>query len=204
MNIVRLVAGQTGYFVLRILFISSLGLFFTATSAQRGETMDKTQWWLGLKAGINTTSITVPESFVTLSSDLNDGKKDYQSSFDRLGYHIGIETSFDIMGFLEISFQPGLRVLKYGYENEWVWNDSLNQQTYKLTNLHNQTLTYLDIPLIFKYNFISSGQGKISIKGKDKKDIKVKSSGGVIAFVEGGGFYNRLFSADKKISQKDR
>ena len=82
--------------------------------------------------------------------------------------------------------------------------DSTGQPTYELTNLHHQTLTYLDLPLVFKFNFISSGQGKISIKGKDKKDIKIKSSGGLIAFVEGGAFYNRLLSADKKITQTIR
>lgn len=187
--------------MLRFLFLSSAVFFFTSTLAQRGESMSKTQWWLGLKTGMNTTSVSVPESFTALSSDFNEGKKDYQSSFSRLGYQVALQTDFDIFGVVDISFQPGLRVLKYGYENNWLWQDSTGQAIYELTNLHNQTLTYLDLPLIFKFNFISSGQGKISIKGKSKKDIKIKTGGGLIAFVEGGGFYNKLLSADKKITQ---
>ncbi len=187
--------------MLRLIFLFSVVLFFTSAVAQRGTTMDKTQWWLGLKAGMNATSVTVPEPFTVLTSDVNDGKKEYQSSFDRLGYQVAIQTDFDIFGVVDISFQPGLRVLKYGYENKWSWMDSTGQLAYELTNLHHQSLTYLDLPLVFKFNFISSGQGKISIKGKEKKDIKITSSGGLIAFVEGGAFYNRLLSADKKVTQ---
>lgn len=187
--------------MLRFLFLPSLLLFFASAFAQRGETMSKTQWWLGLKTGVNATSVSVPESFTALSSDFNEGKKDYQSSFSRLGYQVALQTDFDIFGVVDISFQPGLRVLKYGYENNWLWQDSTGQAIYELTNQHNQTLTYLDLPLIFKFNFISSGQGKISIKGKSKKDIKIKTGGGLIAFVEGGVFYNKLLSADKKITQ---
>ena len=54
----------------------------------------------------------VPESFAVLSSDVNDGEKEYQSSFDRLGYQVAIQTDFDIFGVVDISFQPGLTSFK--------------------------------------------------------------------------------------------
>ena len=62
-------------------------------------------------------------------------------------------------------------------------------------------MLFLDLPLALKFDFVNMANGGIKIKGKNKKDIKITSGGGLIAFLQVGAYYNRLLNASTSIEK---
>ena len=176
-----------------------LVLFPLMVFSQKAEPASGTQWWLGLRAGINTTNANVSTSYSVLETS-NSAllQKEYTS---RLGYFIGIEADFDLFGIFEIVFIPGIREMKYTSITSYNWIDSLAQPVYELELASNYDLVYFEVPLLLKYDFVHPASGGIKIKGKSKKNIRMSSGGGLIAYVQGGVFYNRLLSANTTINK---
>ena len=159
-------------------------------------TGNETQWWLGLKYGLATTNVNVLNSYSTLDSESD---KKYSSS---LGSLIGVEADFDLYGIVEVAFIPGVRQSNYSVGKSYNWSASSGESVYDLDLKHLYNLTYLEVPLFLKYDFINTAGGKIKVKGKDKSHVKISTSGGLIAFVQVGVSYTRLLNANTKIDKE--
>lgn len=166
--------------------------------SQKSESTPDTQWWLGLRGGANVTSLSTLKDYSVL---YNEQSEIIESTKTRMGWQIGIEGDFDLFGILELSLMPGLKKIGWDSDKSTSWQNGVTAQVYELEQTHSYDLLYFDLPLSVKFDFINMGLGGIKIKGKDKAHIKVKNGGGLIAFVQGGVFYNRLMNATTSIEK---
>lgn len=156
--------------------------YFTYDVPQRpseNERFLRTQWWLGFKAGVNT-SIASPEQryggFSAINGE-NTYEKDYED-FGHLSGHSGIVVTFYHKGF-SFSFEPNYRRQTFAYSNNFEWVDSNNpDNSLVLQYDQNHLLDYLEFPIFIKY---------------DITQTKFRP------FIQVGAYYGRLMSAEKSV-----
>ncbi len=145
---------------------------------------DLPQWSLGIKGGVNLSDVipTQPYQVITpldLSSNLTSHKT-YDESYTGLGNHIGLTAGFAVMPQLVIGLEPGYATYKFGYQNSYEWQQFEDQQKMVEVDLDvDQVISYLDIPLYFKYHL---------------------KTGPLKPFILVGGYYGFRTNADKNIS----
>ncbi len=122
-----------------------------------GNFLDK-QWWLGLKAGVNLSDVTVEKRYSALSpgnypTTLTDKAYD---NFNVIGSQVTLEVSFYYKGF-SFSLQPAYRHSIFTYTNNYEWSDPENATNrLELTYDNEQKVDHAEIPLIFKYDIIGN------------------------------------------------
>ncbi len=145
-----------------------------------------TQFWLGLKMGVNYTQ-AFPETRFAGFSPVNYDENDLQKSYDDFslaGAHMGLEMNFYHRGF-SASFQPAFKRSRYSYSSGFVWEGTQVNSRFE-TNLQvEQRLDLIELPLMIK--------GDIIRRGKIRPFLMV------------GGFYSLITSAQKdvEITQTD-
>ncbi|MEO1254237.1 MAG: outer membrane beta-barrel protein [Bacteroidota bacterium] len=138
-----------------------------------------TQFWLGLKLGINYTQ-AFPEDRATGFSPIDYSADSIQKSYDDFtlpGGHMGLEMNFYHRGF-SVSFQPAFKRSRFSYNSALEWRgESGNrfESRYKVE----QRLDVIELPLMFKYDLIRSGK--------------------IRPFVMLGGFHSIVTSAQKEV-----
>ncbi len=141
----------------------------------------KSQWWVGLRAGVNVTE-AIPDQRYSSFSPINyepiENEKVYDG-YSKAGYQAGLEVTYFTRG-ISISFQPMFARQFYEYSSYFVWSDVDNPdnrltQDFEIKN----DLEYLDLPLIIKYDLMS---------------------GRIRPFIQIGGYYSLLLSAGKTIN----
>ncbi|MEO9870018.1 outer membrane beta-barrel protein [Ekhidna sp.] len=145
-----------------------------------------TQFWLGLKMGVNYTQ-AFPETRNTGFSPIDYSADSLQKSYDDFalpGAHMGLEMNFYHRGF-SASFQPAYKRSRYKYNSalEWIGEQSANR--FETRYDVEQRLDLIELPLMIKYDVIQSGK--------------------IRPFVMVGGFHTLVISAQKdvKITQTD-
>ncbi|MBX2962794.1 MAG: outer membrane beta-barrel protein [Cyclobacteriaceae bacterium] len=128
-----------------------------ATNAPGGNFLDK-QWWLGLKAGANLSSVTIDKRYSAISPvnypTVNTDK--VYDEFNAIGSQVTLEVSFYYKGF-SFSFQPAYRHSVFTYTNSFEWSDPENANNQlTLTYASEQKVDHVETPLIFKYDIIGN------------------------------------------------
>lgn len=155
---------------------------FASRRPGQGNSFLDTQWWLGLKTGLNLTQ-AVPEAryavFSPVNYDATTLNKTY-GSYEKTGVQAGIEVTFYHKGF-SLSFQPNYRVQRFGYQNKYTWeNREIASQQLTLNYTRQVRLRYVDLPLIIKYDILQQTTFR--------------------PFIQLGGYYVLLAGADKSVS----
>lgn len=145
-----------------------------------------TQFWLGLKMGMNYTQ-AFPETRFTGFSPVDYSADSLQKSYDDFtlpGAHMGLEMNFYHRGF-SMSFQPVYKRSRYSYTSTLAWLGESSGNRFETTYDVQQRLDLIELPLTIKYDFIRSGK--------------------IRPFVMAGGFHSLIASAQKeiKITQVD-
>ncbi len=113
------------------------------------------QWWIGLKGGVNVSSVKVDQSYSIIaptnySADVS--KKKYEK-WKPMGTQIGLEATYAFRGF-SASIQPTYGTTRFRYENNYSWTDAeIPENHLDLRYEHDQQISHLYLPLIFKYEF---------------------------------------------------
>lgn len=161
---------------------------YSARKPSRTRTFLDTQWWLGLKTGVNFTE-AIPESRYAVFSPINYDPalldKQY-GGFQKMGMQAGIEVTFYHKGF-SFSLQPNFRRQRFEYENQYTWqNPEVADQKLTLNYVQEVSLDYIEIPFYIKYDIL--------------KRSKIRP------FIEIGAYYGRLSGAEKtvKVSGQDQ
>ncbi|GAB4243513.1 MAG: hypothetical protein Tsb0034_21410 [Ekhidna sp.] len=145
-----------------------------------------TQFWLGLKMGVNYTQAFPETSFNGFSpiDYLADSVSKSYDDFSLPGGHMGLEMNFYHRGF-SISFQPTYKRSRYRYNNALAWEGTQSANRFETNYEITQKLDLVELPLAVKYDIIQSGK--------------------IRPFVMVGGFHSLIASAQKdvKISQTD-
>lgn len=141
-----------------------------------------TQWWLGMKTGLNLTE-AVPQKRYAIFSPVNYEVDDLQKTygqFNRIAMQAGLEVTFYHKGF-SFSFQPNYNRQVFDYFNTYTWaHPELPEQSIELRYDHQVSLDFIELPLIIKYDVLRKGK--------------------IRPFVEAGGYYGILVGAVKDIA----
>lgn len=171
---------------LLVLLISGNLMAQKKPSSNPLESFLDTQFWLGLRMGINYTQAS-PETRNTGFSPIDYSADSLQKSYDDFslpGAHMGLEMNFYHRGF-SASFQPAYKRSRYKYNSvlEWVGESSGNR--FETRYDVEQRLDLIELPLMIKYDVIKKGK--------------------IRPFAMVGGFYSIIASAQKdvKITQTD-
>ncbi len=116
------------------------------------------QWWLGLKAGTNLTTIHVLQSYSIFSptnySEDQSAKK--YDNFKQLGAQVTVEASFYFKKFY-FSLQPTYQHARFVYTNSYLWTDvETPSNTLELNYEQEQKVDHLLIPFLIKYDIAGS------------------------------------------------
>lgn len=159
---------------------------YTTRKPSKTNSFLDTQWWLGIKTGVNLTE-AVPEMQYAVFSPINyeSSKLEKQySRFNKVGMQAGIEVTFYHKGF-SFSLQPNFRRLRFEYQNEYIWfNPEIEDQELSLNYTQEVSLDYIDIPFYLKYDILRSAK--------------------VRPFIEVGAYYGMLASAEKTVEVSGR
>ncbi|MCU0417318.1 MAG: PorT family protein [Cytophagaceae bacterium] len=116
----------------------------------------KSQFYIGIRAGIGGTSVRVKESYQAIQSIQGTApfpEKNYHS-FSSLGGSAGLDFTFAYLGF-QVSFQPAYRRYRYFYDYTTSWTDT-SGATLTLAYDQQVRLDYLELPLFLKYEFLKN------------------------------------------------
>lgn len=154
---------------------------YTAKKPDKLNEFLQTQWWLGLKTGINLTE-AVPGTRYAVFSPLNYEasmlEKTY-NSFEKVGMQAGIEVTLYHKGF-SYSLQPNFRRQRFGYDNQYSWtNPEIADQRLELDYTQEVSLDYIEIPFFIKYDIL--------------RNAKLRP------FLQVGAYYGILSGAEKMI-----
>lgn len=143
---------------------------------------DINQWWIGVRGGVNFSSVTSQQSYSVFSftNDFTEGdnEKTYQA-FSLPGLQFGFSVSYEFLTGLSVNVLPAYTSYRYSYDNSFRWYDAENQNNNVTTSYNIETrLQYISLPLTFKYE-LSGGRFK--------------------PYVQVGGYYNYLTDAIKKV-----
>ena len=144
-----------------------------------------TQWWLGLRSGITLAQPNVLDRYYAFSpinytADEND--KTF-TGFSEPGIMAGLDIIFYHKGF-SIGMHPSFKSLRYGYAQSQTWTSN-GADALETTINAKQTVQYVEVPFMVKYDLIKSGK--------------------IRPFVQAGWQYSFLLGARKEadITQRD-
>lgn len=147
----------------------------------RTSTFLDTQWWLGLKTGVNFSE-AVPEQRYAVFSSVNYAASALDKTYNnykKMGMQAGIEVTFYHKGF-SFSLQPNYRRQSFGYENQYTWtNPEVADRELVLHYTQEVNLDYMEIPLFIKYDIL--------------RRAKVRP------FIQIGAYYAMLVGAEKAV-----
>ena len=121
----------------------------------------KTQWWLGLNAGINYTGVKASQTISSINPidyDISELAKSY-SNYSEPGLNIGLVISFYHHGF-SLETQPGFKQHVYGFASGMNWEGNTPEQQFRTRLRSQQKLNYIDLPIVFKYELIHTGRSR--------------------------------------------
>lgn len=154
---------------------------YPARKPDKKNTFLDTQWWLGLKTGINLSE-AVPEMRYAVFSPINYEDQQLEKTYgqySKTGMQAGIEVTFYHKGF-SFSLQPNYRRQRFSYENEYAWsNPAIEEQSLTLFYAQTVSLDYIEIPFSLKYDILKTTKWR--------------------PFIQAGAYYGLLAGAEKSI-----
>jgi hypothetical protein len=149
------------------------------TPASQAQEFLNTQWWLGLRGGMNYTQTTLIESFSGLNPinyNAENLNKEYEDFVDP-AFHIGLDITFFHKGFSIMSFPTFFRN-NINYNSQLSWAGAAERDRYETYYNVKQSITFLELPVAVKYDIFG-----------DK----------IRPFVMGGAFYSIALDANKEV-----
>jgi hypothetical protein len=139
---------------------------------------EKSQFWLGIKGGMNLTQPTVAERFTVfepIDGNYEGYEKKYQS-FNKIGTQFQFAFQFSYRRF-SIYAAPGYKSMLFSYTTGYKWQDAtIPTNSVELNYDQTQKVEYAYLPLSIKFEFFSN---------------KIRP------YIHGGGFIGYKFNAQK-------
>lgn len=139
-----------------------------------------TQFWLGLRMGVNYSQ-AFPETSTSGFSPINYSSDSLLKSYNDFalpGGHMGLEMNFYHRGF-SASFQPAFKRSRYSYTNSFEWQGTQLNDRFETNYKIEQKLDLIELPLMLKGDLIRKGK--------------------IRPFLMFGGFYALITSATKDV-----
>lgn len=145
------------------------------------ETFLDTQWWLGVRFGVNYTQPNVMKhysAFSAINYELSALQKEYDA-FKNIGAQAGMDISFYHKGF-SIALQPTYKRMNYAYSNDLVWIGESEVDRFETLYEINQFFNFFEVPLSLQYEILRKGK--------------------IRPFVSAGMQYSMLISSGKDVN----
>lgn len=145
-----------------------------------GSSFLDTQFWLGIKFGMNYAN-AVPQTRYSGFSPIDYDTDRLLKVYDRYalpGGQAGLEMTFYHKG-ISVGFHPMYQRSRYSYTNSLEWNGEQPTESFSTTYVSEQRIDVINVPLFVKYDVIQSGQLR--------------------PFVMGGMYYSFLTGAERKV-----
>ncbi len=142
-----------------LLFLSNLSVAQRGAQQSPMQAFLSTQWWLGLRFGINYTQPDVQQDyyiFSPLDYEAMNLEKEY-GVFNLPGGQAGLELSFYHRGF-SIGLQPTFKIMRYDYRYAMEWIGSGQADQLETVVDVEQVMQVVEVPLTFKYDLIQRGK----------------------------------------------
>lgn len=117
-----------------------------------------TQWWLGLRFGLNYTQPDPVSRYSSLNA-IDYEKSALEKSYDVLaqaGAQAGLDVTFYHQG-ISLELQPTFKVMRYSYFSKLEWTGNSNADRFETRYDIIQSLRVLEVPLVVKYDIIQHG-----------------------------------------------
>ena len=155
---IRLITLTTLYFTVVCFPFLSLP---QASKSHYGK-FSESQWWIGLRIGLNQYKGTGDNTYTTATILSNDDspKTTSYGKFDDLGWSLGLELTYDLP-FLSFSFLPKFRVSTFDYS----WTITRTSSTETVMNIYNQEteIQSFSLPLQARCVFLQDKKFKPSL-----------------------------------------
>ena len=143
--------------LLSVFLLSYSGMAQTRYTVHR-----KNRIYLGITGGMNFSSAHVVKDYNLLmitpqsSATNTEAEKDYQPLFQNKGSHYGLYFSFSFKNNMAIVFQPSYQTSTFNYRTAYSWSDTVNGADFALEMMHQQKLSGVNLPLLFRWDFTMS------------------------------------------------
>lgn len=145
---------------LLLLFVTTISVAQRKPSPPSSfESFLNTQWWLGLRFGLNYTQPNPTTRYNVFSPINYQGEtldKAYES-FSLPGGQAGLVISFYHNGF-SIGIQPTFKIMRYGYSNAFEWVGASEEDRLETTVDVTQKIDVVEVPLTLTYEIIKRGK----------------------------------------------
>lgn len=156
---------------------------FGSFAGDASNSSGSTRWGFGIKGGMNLTQAKPDDQFSVFSYTIEPentlAEKEYYKSSENRGFQVTFIAKYTLFNNLSISLQPTFASYTYGYDSNYAWLDfENNNNSLFLFYKHEQTLNYLEAPLLLRYDILNTP---------------------IRPFVHGGAYYGRLLNALKDV-----
>ena len=117
-----------------------------------------TQWWLGLRFGLNYTQPDPVNRYSALNAVDYEGStlnKSYDP-FALAGAQAGLDVTFYHKG-ISIALQPTYKAMRYSYFSDLEWSGTTDADRFETRYDIVQSLSVLEVPLVVKYDIMKHG-----------------------------------------------
>ncbi len=152
-------SGSRFFAIAALLLISFLSVAQRSSPPSTFESFLNTQWWLGLRFGVNYTQPVATTDYF-IFSPLDYESENLQKTYDVFnlaGGQAGLDLSFYHKGF-SIGLQPTFKIMRYSYSNSFEWQGSGGSDGLETEVKVEQSLQVIEVPLILKYEIIKRGK----------------------------------------------
>lgn len=114
---------------------------------------------IGLKGGLNFTMPVIPETYQVLQPGVYDaipgGEKEYSPMFGEgtMGGQIGLMGLIPVGSGFYIQPECVYYGYQYRYTSHYSWQDAISGDALDLTQRHQQSLSYIEIPVQLRFDF---------------------------------------------------
>lgn len=135
---------------------------------------------VGVLGGTNMSTVKVLDSYNVFESLYGEAlpEKQYTESGENKQFHAGLLLQFGFLKYLKIAAQPAYFNQQYNYTTDYQWEGTSGSLL--LNSTHKYTLSYFDVPLMLKAEFLKTV---------------------VSPYIQLGGYYSFMLDARKQTLQ---
>ena len=146
--------------------------------------LESSQWWVGIKGGVNFTDPIVTNEYSVLSWTASPSEGNSEKVYKSLsgpGYQFGFILAYEFVQNVSVGIEPVLTSYKYEYEIQYEWASQENaSQTVNSSLSTTNDLQYFEVPLTFRYR-LADGPTK--------------------PYIQAGAYYGHLIKATRKTEE---
>lgn len=123
------------------------------SSANDGTDYSKSQFWLGIKGGVNLSWATVGDKYQIYQPTPSGVTTNYEKTYDGIqfpGFQSGIQLIYNFRSYFSVVFEPSYSVQSFAYRNNFNWTSTAPESSVRLEQKNTYSFQYLDFPLYLR------------------------------------------------------